>query len=55
MYAFTVYFSNERDKIGVTDMGLNSAGLTGLVVFGMGVIAADFHCRWTMPSAIVID
>jgi len=46
-----MYFSNECDKIGVTDIGLKSGGLTGLEVLGMGAITADFHCRGTMPSA----
>jgi len=51
MYDFTMYFSNECNKTGVTDIGLKSAGFTGLVILGMGVITADFHCRGTMPSA----
>jgi len=51
MYDFVMYFSSERDKIGVTDIGLKTAGLTGLEVLGIGKITADFHCRGTMPSA----
>ena len=46
-------FSRDLDSTGVTEIGRNSLGLVGRGTFGIGVMAAVFHCCGTVPSIIV--
>ena len=47
----TTCFSGIRDKTGVMNIGLLSAGLSGPVTFGMDVMNALFHCVGTIALA----
>ena len=52
MYDLTTHFSNTRDIMGVSEMGLKSPGCKGWLTFGIGVITAAFHCRGTTPETM---
>ena len=44
MYCLAMNFSRSRDRMGVIDMGRNSLGDEGCLVFGIGWMMLDFHC-----------
>ena len=50
-YFFTTILSIMRLRIGVTERGLKSLAVLGLVTFGTEVMMLSFHCGGTYEKA----